>query len=153
MPASIAPTWRAIFLWGSGLLSDPYGSSASCMTARLHLRLLLAGVRDAFFRSVFHSPCLPDLQTRVPKLARGTEACVPDDSGSNSPTSAQLMQCVRPVFFVVLPLLLVLLRWFTFRPQRMTLAGGHLSSFHHRYRRTSHPRRLEGGPSHHVEQT
>jgi len=44
----------------------------------------------------------------VPKLARGTEACVPEDSGSDSATSAQLIQCVRPVFFVVLPLLVVL---------------------------------------------
>jgi len=44
----------------------------------------------------------------VPQLARGTEACVPEDSGSDSPTSAQLMRCVRLVFFVVLPLLVVL---------------------------------------------
>ena len=108
MPASLAPTWRAIFLWGPGLSSEPYGSSASCMTARLHLPLLLAGVRDAFFRSLSRSPCLLDLKTRVPKLARGTEAWVPEDSGSDSPTSAQLMRCVRSVFFVVLPLLVVL---------------------------------------------
>ena len=44
----------------------------------------------------------------MPKLARGTEACVPEDSASDSPTSAQLMRCVRLVFFVVLPLLVVL---------------------------------------------
>jgi len=78
------------------------------MTARLRLPLLLAGVRDAFFRSVSRSPSLLDLKTRVPKLARGTEACVPEDSGSDLPTSAQLMRCVRPIFFVVLPLLVVL---------------------------------------------
>jgi len=78
------------------------------MTARLRLPLLLAGVRDAFFRSVSRSPSLLDLKIRVPKLARGTEACVPEESGSDSPTSAQLMRCVRPVFFVVLPLLVVL---------------------------------------------
>jgi len=78
------------------------------MTARMHLPLLLAGIRDAFFRSVSRSPCLLDLKTRVPKLARGTEACVQEDSGSDSPTSAQLMRCVRLVFFVVLPLLVVL---------------------------------------------
>ena len=78
------------------------------MTSRLRLPLLLAGVRDAFFKSVSHSPCLLDLKTRVPKLARGTEACLPDDSGSNSPTSAQLIRCVPPVFFVVFPLLVVL---------------------------------------------
>jgi len=34
---------------------------------------------------------------------------MPEDSGTDSPTSAQLMRCVRPVFFVVLPLLLVLI--------------------------------------------
>ena len=44
----------------------------------------------------------------MPKLARGTEACVPEESGSDSPMSAQLMRWVRPVFFVVLPLLVVL---------------------------------------------
>jgi len=81
MPASIAPTWRATFLWGPGLPSGPYGSSASCMTSRLRLPLLLAGIRDAFFRSVSRSSCLLDLKTRVPKLARGTEACVLEDSG------------------------------------------------------------------------
>jgi len=108
MPALIAPTWRATFLWGSGLPSKPYGSSASCLTTRLHLPLLLAGVRDAFLRSVSHSPCLLDLKTQVPRLARGTEACVPENSGSDSPTSAQLMQCVRLVLFVVFPLLVVL---------------------------------------------
>jgi len=70
--------------------------------------VLLAGVRDAFFRSVPRSSCLLDLKIRVPKLARETEACVPEDFGSDSPTSAQLMQGVRPVFFVVLPLLVVL---------------------------------------------
>jgi len=78
------------------------------MTARLRLPLLLAGVQDAFFKSVSRSPCLLDLKTPVPKLARGTEACVPANSGSDSPTSAQLMRCVRLVFFVVLPLLVVL---------------------------------------------
>ena len=72
------------------------------------LPLLLAGVRDAFFRSVSRSPCLLDLKTRVPKLARGTEACLPEDSDSDSPKSTQLMRCVRRVFFVVLPLLVVL---------------------------------------------
>jgi len=50
----------------------------------------LAGVRDAFFRSVSCPPC------------------VPEDSGSDSPTSAQLMRCVHLVFFVVLPLMVVL---------------------------------------------
>ena len=108
MPTSIAPTWQATFLWGSGLPSEPYGSSASCMTARLRLPLLLAGVRNAFFRSVSCSPCLLDLKTPVPKLARGTEACVPEDSASDSPTSAPLMQFFRLVLFVVLPLLVVL---------------------------------------------
>jgi len=44
----------------------------------------------------------------VPKLARGTEACVPEDSGSDSPTSAQLVRCIGLVFFMVLPLLVVL---------------------------------------------
>jgi len=78
------------------------------MTARLRFPLLLAGVRDAFIESVSHSPCLLDLKTRVRKLARGTEACVPEDSGSDSPTSAQLMRCVCPVFVVVLRLLVVL---------------------------------------------
>jgi len=108
MAASIARTWRATFLWGPGLPSEPYGSSASCMTVRLRLPLLLAGLWDAFFTSVSRSPCLIDLKTRVPKLARGTEDCVPEDSGSDSPMSAQLMRCVHPVFFVVLPLLVVL---------------------------------------------
>ena len=78
------------------------------MTARLRLPLLLAGARDAFFRSVSGSPCLLDLKTRVPKLPRGTEAWVPEGSGTDSPTSCQLILCVRPVFFVVLPLLMVL---------------------------------------------
>jgi len=78
------------------------------MTARLHLTQLLAGVRDAFFRSFSRSPCLLDLKSRVPKLARGTEACVPEDPGSDSPTFAPLMRCVRPVFFVVLTVLVVL---------------------------------------------
>jgi len=64
--------------------------------------------RDAFFRSVSRSPCLLDLKTQVPKLALGTEACVPEDSGSDSPTSTKLMRYVRLVFFVVLPLLVVL---------------------------------------------
>jgi len=58
--------------------------------------------------SVSRSPCLLDLKTRVPKLARGTEVCVLEDSGCDLPTSAQLMWCVRPVFFVGLPLLVVL---------------------------------------------
>ena len=44
----------------------------------------------------------------MPQLARGTEACVPEDSGSDLPMSAQLMRCVRLVFFVVIPLLVVL---------------------------------------------
>jgi len=103
------------------------------MTARLHLPLLCAGVQGAFFRSVPCPLCLLELKTRVLKLAQGTEACLPEDdvgpesgaviapfaksrprsaatsdSGSDSPTSAQLMRCVRPVFFVVLPLLVVL---------------------------------------------
>ena len=103
------------------------------MTTRLLLPLLCAGVRGAFFRSVACPLCLLELKTRVPKLPQGTEACLPgedvgpesgaaiapfaklrprsaetSDSGSDSPTSAQLMQCVRPVFFVVLPLLVVL---------------------------------------------
>jgi len=93
---------------GSRLPSEPYGSSASGMPARWCLPLLLAGIRDAFFRSVSRSPCLVDLKTRVPKLARGTDACLPEDSGSDSPTSAQLMRGVRPVSFVVLPRLVVL---------------------------------------------
>jgi len=108
MPAWIAPTWRATSLRGSGLYSELYGSLASCMTATLPLPLLLAGVRDSFLRLVSRSSCLLDLKARVPKLARGTESCVPQDSGSDSPKSAQLMRCVRPVFFVVLPLLVVL---------------------------------------------
>jgi len=103
------------------------------MTARLRLPPLFAGVRGAFFRSVACPLCLVELKTRVPKLAQGTEACLPgdnvglesgaviapfaksrprsavtSDSGSDSPTSAQLIRCVRPVFFVVLPLLVVL---------------------------------------------
>jgi len=108
MLASIARTWRATFLLGSGLPFKLYDSSASCMTVRLCLRLVLAGVPNAFFGSVSHSPFLLDLKTLVPKLARGTEACVPEDSGSDAPTSAQLMRCVCLVFFVVLPLLVVL---------------------------------------------
>jgi len=107
VPASIAPSRGATFVWGYGHPSEPYGSWASCMTARLPLPLLLAGVRDAFFRLVSRSPCLLDLKTRVPKLARGTEACVPEDSGSDSPTSAQLMPCVPTVFFGALRLLVV----------------------------------------------
>jgi len=58
--------------------------------------------------SVSRSPCLLDLKTPVTKLAQGTEACVPEDYGSDLPTYAQLMRCVRRVFFVVLPLLVVL---------------------------------------------
>jgi len=133
MPGSIEPTWRATFRWGSGLSSELYSSSATCMTARLRLPLLFAGVRGAFFRSVPCPLCLLELKTPVPKLAQGTEACLPgddvgpesragiasfaksrprsaatSDSGSHSPTSAQLMRSVRPVFFVVLPLLVVL---------------------------------------------
>jgi len=54
---------------GSRLPSEQYGSLASCMTARLRLPLLLAGVWDAFFRSVSRAHCLLDLKTRVPKLA------------------------------------------------------------------------------------
>jgi len=132
MPASIAPTWRATFRLGSGLSSELYGSSSSCITARLRLPLLFAGVRGAFFRSVTCPLCLLELKTQVPKLAQGTEACFPgddvgaesgagialfakwsprsattSDSGSDLPTSAQLMRCVRPVFFVVLPLVVV----------------------------------------------
>ena len=85
MPASIAPTWRATFCWGSGLSSELYGSSASCMTARLRLPLLFAGVRGAFFRSVPCPLCLLELKTRVSKLAQGTEACLPgDDVGPES---------------------------------------------------------------------
>jgi len=103
------------------------------MTARLRVPLLFAGVRVAFFRSVACPLCLLELKTRVPKLAQGTEAYLPgddvgpesrpgiapfaksrtraaakSDSGSDSPMSTQLMRCVRPVFFVVLPLLVVL---------------------------------------------
>ena len=44
----------------------------------------------------------------MPKLALGTEACLPEDSGSDSPTFAQLIRYVRAVFFVVFPLLVVL---------------------------------------------
>jgi len=133
MPASIAPTWRATFRCGSGLSSKLCGSSTSCMTARLHLPLLFAGVRGAFFRSVACPLCLLELKTQVSKLAQGTEAWLPgddvgpesgagiaplaksrprssmtSDSGSDSPTSAQVMRCVRPVSFVVSPLLVVL---------------------------------------------
>jgi len=63
MPASIARTWRAAFRWGSGLSSELYGLSASCMTARLRLPLLFAGVRGAFFRSVPCPLCLLQLKT------------------------------------------------------------------------------------------
>jgi len=78
------------------------------MTARLRLPLLLAEVEDAFFRSVSYSPCLLDLKTPVLKLARVTKACLLEDSGSDWPISAELMRCIRLVFFVVLPLLVVL---------------------------------------------
>ena len=44
----------------------------------------------------------------MPKFARGIEACVPEDSGSDSQTSTRLMHRVHPKFFVVLPLLVVL---------------------------------------------
>jgi len=63
MLASIAPTWRATFHCGSGPASELYGSSAYCMTAKLHLPLLFAGVRDAFFRSVACPLCLLELKT------------------------------------------------------------------------------------------
>jgi len=153
MPASIAPTWRATFIWGSGLPSEPYGSSASCMTVRLLLPLLLAGVRDAFLRSVSRSPCLLDLTTRVPKLVRGTEACVSEDSGSDSPTSAQLMRCVRPVFFVVLPLLVVLVEVVHFAATVDDSGWWPAELCPSSLPRTRHPRRLEEGPGYHVEQT
>ena len=90
-------------------------------------------MRGAFFRLVTCALCLLELKTPVPKLAQGTEACLPgddvgpdsgaviapfaksgprsaatSDSGSDSPMSSQLMRCVRAVFFVVLPLLVVL---------------------------------------------
>jgi len=129
MPASIAPTWRATFGWGSGHSSEPYGSSGSCMTAKWRLLLLFAGVRGAFFRSVACPLCLLELKIRVPKLAQGTEACLPgddvgpesgggigqfakskprsaatSDSGTDSPMSTQVIRCVRTVFFVVLQL-------------------------------------------------
>jgi len=108
MPASVASTRRATFLWVSGLPSEQYGSCASCMTARLHLQLLLVRVRDALFRPLSHYSGVLHLKTRVLKLARGTEACVPEDCGSDLPTSAELIDSVRLVVFVVLPLLLVL---------------------------------------------
>jgi len=102
------------------------------MTARLRLPLLFAGVRGAFFRSGACPLCLLELKTRMPKLAQGTEACLPgDDVGPDSaagivqfaksrpgsaatsdprpdwPMSAQLLRCVRAVLFVVLPLQVV----------------------------------------------
>ena len=85
LPASIAPTWWVTFRWGSGLSSKLYGSSAFCMTARLPLPLLFAGVRGAFSRSVACPLCLLELKTPVPKLAQGTEACLlGDDVGPES---------------------------------------------------------------------
>ena len=124
------------FLWGSGLSSKPDDSSPSYIATRFRLPPLLAGIRDAFFRSVSHPLCLLDLKIRVSKLARGIEAFSPGEdvklesrareagialdakscpglaatlySGSHSPMSAQLIRDVRPVFLVVLPLLVVL---------------------------------------------
>jgi len=106
--ALIAATWWTTFLWACVLRSELYGSSPSCMTVRLRLPLLLAVLWDACFRSVSCSPCLLHLKTQVPKLARGTEACVTHVSGSDSRKSAQCIQYIRPVFFVLLPLLVVL---------------------------------------------
>jgi len=78
------------------------------MTAQWHLPLLLAGIRDAFFRLVSCSFCLLNLKTRVPNLAGEVKAFLPEDSDSNLPTYAPLLRCVHPIFFVVLLLLVVL---------------------------------------------
>jgi len=126
---------------------------ASSITARLRLPLLLAAVRDTFFRSVSRSPCLLDFQPPVPKLARGPEACVPEDSVSDSPTSAQLMRCVRTVLCVVLPLLVVLVEVIHIAAAADGSGWWPSELCPYCYRRIRHPRRLKRGPGYHVEQT
>jgi len=44
----------------------------------------------------------------APSAKSRPRSAATSDSGSDSPTSAQLMRCVHPVLFVVLPLLVVL---------------------------------------------
>jgi len=74
------------------------GRRTACRTRlvrRLHLPLLFAAVRGAFFRSVACPVCLLELKTRVPKLAQRTEPCLPRDdvgleSGAGIPSFAKL---------------------------------------------------------------
>jgi len=145
------------------------------MTAKWRLLLLFAGVRGAFFRSVACPLCLLELKIRVPKLAQGTEACLPGDdvgpesrggiaqfaksrprsaatldSGSDAPMSAQVIRCVCTVLFVVLQLLGVLNEVVRFAAAVDDSGWWPSELAPHRYWVTPH---LKGCPGYRVGQT